>query len=50
MFAMMALGLGQIFGCFYTGFVVDRFGSKKAAQSNCVMLSLAIASVFLYMQ
>jgi len=49
MLAMMALGLGQIFGCFYTGFIVDKCGSKFAAKQNLMLLLLALLSVVLYL-
>ena len=49
MFAMVALGIGQILGSFYTGFIVDRCGSRIASQQNCLNLALALASVALYL-
>jgi predicted MFS family arabinose efflux permease len=48
MFAMVALGVGQIFGCFYSGFLVDKCGSKFVAKQNCLILTLALFSVSLY--
>lgn len=27
-FTMIAFGFGEVFGCFFIGFIVDRFGSK----------------------
>jgi predicted MFS family arabinose efflux permease len=49
MFAMVALGIGQILGSFYTGFIVDKCGSRIAAQQNCLNLALALVSVAFYL-
>ena len=35
---MMAFGLGEILGCFFLGYIVDKFGSKKAVTANLVIL------------
>ena len=31
---MIAFGVGEILGCFFIGWVVDKFGSRKAAWVN----------------
>jgi len=38
MIAMVLFGIGEILGCFYIGFIVDRWGSKKAAFHNMVII------------
>ena len=38
MIAMVLFGLGEILGCFYIGFIVDRWGSKRAAFHNIVIV------------
>ena len=45
---MVALGIGQISGSFFTGFIVDKCGSRIASQQNCLNLALALASVAFY--
>jgi predicted MFS family arabinose efflux permease len=39
-FAMVFFGIGEIFGCFYIGFVVDRYGSKTATVCNIINVIL----------
>ena len=34
---MIAFGAGEILGCFFIGFIVDKFGSRKAALVNVVI-------------
>ena len=36
MFAMTALGIGEILGGIYTGFLIDKYGNKVATYSNIV--------------
>lgn len=48
--AMIAFGVGEILGCFFIGFVVDRFGSRKAAWVNvgiCFIMTV-VTLVFLF--
>jgi len=37
---MTLFGLGEVLGCFYIGFIVDRWGSKVAAYHNMVIMIL----------
>ena len=30
MLAMSVFGVGEVFGCFFIGFIIDKFGSKRA--------------------
>lgn len=34
--ALIPLGLGEIFGCFYIGFIVDKYGSRVASVANII--------------
>ena len=34
MIAMVAFGFGEILGCLFIGWIVDRFGSKLASLAN----------------
>ena len=49
--AMIGFGVGEILGCFFIGFVVDKFGSRKAAWVNVIICGLmtAVTLVFLIM-
>ena len=38
MLAMVLFGVGEILGCFYIGFIVDRYGSKVATVHNLVII------------
>lgn len=41
--AMIAFGVGEILGCFFIGWIVDRFGSKNAAWANvgiCLVMTV----------
>ncbi len=40
MLAMVLFGVGEILGCFYIGFIVDRYGSKAAIFHNLVIILL----------
>jgi MFS family permease len=40
MLAMVGFGFGEIFGCFFIGFIVDKFGSKVAAFLNVLIIIL----------
>ena len=52
MFAMSLLGIGEVIGCFVIGYVVDKYGSKKAILCNIVlivmMMSSTIAFIIMY--
>ena len=38
MFAMTALGVGEIFGAIMMGYFVDKIGSKKSSLINVVLV------------
>jgi predicted MFS family arabinose efflux permease len=38
MLAMVTFGVGEILGCFLTGYIVDRFGSKVAVIANLLII------------
>jgi MFS family permease len=42
MLAMVLFGFGEILGCFYIGYIVDRFGSRTASVCNVINVSLMI--------
>ena len=48
MLAMVGFGVGEIFGCFFIGVIVDKFGSKKATLLNLVNVVLMMASTILF--
>lgn len=45
---MTFLGVGEIFGCFFIGWIVDRFGSYAATKVNIVIMFVmsAVTVVF----
>jgi len=40
MLAMVGFGLGEIFGSFFIGFIVDKYGSKTAILTNILIIVL----------
>jgi MFS family permease len=40
MFAMVALGIGEMVGGLFIGQIIDRYGNKKAAMANILLISL----------
>ena len=40
---MIAFGAGEVLGCFFIGFVVDRFGSKNGATVNVGIIAVMTA-------
>jgi sugar phosphate permease len=38
-YAMIFFGVGEILGCFFIGWVVDKYGSYKATLVNCVIMT-----------
>jgi MFS family permease len=44
MFSMTSLGIGEILGGIYTGYIIDKFGNKVATYSN--ILTVIIQTVF----
>lgn len=46
MYPMILFGLGEVLGCFFIGFIVDRYGSKVAAGFNiAIMLSMTTVTL-----
>ena len=45
---MIMFGLGEILGCFFIGKIVDKFGSKKAAYANIVIMVLMVIITVVY--
>lgn len=40
--AMIAFGVGEILGCFFIGYIIDKIGSKKASWVNvgiCIVMT-----------
>ena len=47
MFAMVALGAGEVLGCIFIGQVIDRYGSKIASVINVILIaSTTLISLF----
>ena len=46
MIAMVFFGVGEILGCFFIGFIVDKISSRKAALFNVGIVVLMIAVTF----
>lgn len=45
-YPMILFGFGEIFGCFFIGKIVDKYGSKKAGYANVlIMLCMAIITI-----
>ena len=45
---MIAFGFGEIFGCFFIGYIIDKFGSRTAAWVNVTICSIMTALVVIY--
>jgi predicted MFS family arabinose efflux permease len=46
MLAMVVFGLGEILGCFFTGYIVDKFGSKVASILNvCIVVVMTLVTL-----
>ena len=46
MLAMVCFGFGEIIGCFFIGWIVDKYGSKLAVVCNLfIMLSMGAFTV-----
>jgi len=45
---MVFFGFGEILGCFYIGFIVDRYGSKVATVFNIINVILMTMFTMLY--
>jgi sugar phosphate permease len=40
---MIAFGVGEVLGCFFIGFVIDKIGSKKSSWVNvgiCIIMTV----------
>ena len=50
MLAMVGFGLGEIFGGFFIGFIVDRSGTKTAILCNLIVILLmnGVTLTFIY--
>lgn len=45
-YAMIMFGIGEILGCFFIGYIVDKFGSKPAGYANiAIMTAMTVVSV-----
>ena len=47
--AMIGFGVGEILGCFFIGFIVDKFGSRKAAWVNVTICFLMTAVTLIFL-
>lgn len=47
-YAMIMFGLGEIFGCFFIGYIVDKFGSRQATYANIVIMSIMAGVTIIY--
>lgn len=50
---MIAFGAGEILGCFFIGWVVDKFGSRNAAWANmsiCFVMTVVTVAFLLVNQ
>ena len=45
---MIPLGIGEIFGCFYIGFIVDKYGSRVATLANIFNCFIMTAVTLVY--
>jgi predicted MFS family arabinose efflux permease len=48
MLAMVLFGVGEVLGCFFIGFCVDKFGSKKSVIFNLGIITLMFGVTFIY--
>ncbi len=48
MFAMAVLGIGEVTGCFFIGFIVDKYGSKRAILCNLVLICMMMSSTITF--
>lgn len=45
---MVAFGIGEVLGCYFIGWVVDRFGSRKTAYVNIAICSIMTAITLIF--
>ena len=50
MLAMTALGFGEVFGCFFIGMIIDKYGSKKSTLVILVLIVFTFLSTFAYIK
>lgn len=48
MLAMIAFGVGEVLGCFFIGYFVDKFGSKVASVVNIILVIIMTLSTLGY--
>ncbi len=48
MLAMVMFGFGEILGCFFIGYVVDKYGSKMAVICNLIVMTIMGAFTFAF--
>lgn len=48
MFCLTVLGIGEIFGGFYIGYVIDHYGNKAASISNIITVLIQTIAVLAY--
>ena len=48
MFAMVSLGLGEIFGGIVMGIIVDKIGAKRSSLINVLLVMAQTAAVLVY--
>ena len=47
-YAFILFGLGEILGCFFIGYIVDKFGSRPATYANIVIMAVMAGVTTLY--
>ena len=47
-YAMIMFGIGELLGCFFIGYIVDKFGSRPASYVNIVIMGSMGANTVLY--
>ena len=47
-YAMVLFGVGEILGCFFIGFLVDKYGSKVAGAANIIIMIVMTVVTVLY--
>ena len=45
---MVLFGVGEVFGCFFIGFIVDKLGSKIAALVNVFIIIVMVVVTVVY--
>lgn len=49
MLAMVVFGLGELLGCFFIGYIVDKYGSKLAALVDVLIIVLQTLLTLLFL-